>query len=278
MVPTLAEWRAQTSSVIEARRGSNNPEIKAIDRLLWVYGDDGRWPFSIVPLFDILKTIATWDKRRRGQRTLRCDSLEERRRGQNSKRTDAFENLWDSVIDHLNSRLVFVYQNEYAVVGPEDPQRFLVTTGILSCIAVGLCHTDLNIVALGHLKQSNAAQTSVEAMVDEFTKRLQSADTAWAGNKIRAVLCGGRHNTNDAKCAAIEDALLENGIPAVQIKRFNCLRTGENLIHLAIDRSDKSHFLFTEQIDAQTWPLRSSRAMGLKSQRTNSDQFFAYEF
>src|SRR5579863_4604422 len=104
MVPTLAQWKTQTSSDLEARRGNvSNPEILTVDNHLALYNQNGSWAVSVAPLFDILTTIEQWDKRRRGQRAQRSDPLQDKLRDQDSKRSVAFERLWDEVTDELRS-------------------------------------------------------------------------------------------------------------------------------------------------------------------------------
>lgn len=279
MVPTLAQWKTRTSSITEARRGNiSNPEILTVDNHLALYNGNGSLAVSVVPLFDILATIEQWDKRRRGQRSHRSDPLQDRLRDQDSTRSMALERLWDEVTDELKSTIVFVFQNEFEVLGPMAPQRFLVTTGILSCIAVGLWHTQIDVAALGHLKQTNDAQSSINDMVNEFTRQLRSAGAHWAGNQVRVFLCGGRRGINEAKAVAIVNALQGHGIADQNIDASECLRAGTNSVQVAIDRQNKGQFVFTEAIKDRVWTLRSQGAFDVASSRQMNDQFFKYAY
>jgi hypothetical protein len=172
---------------------------------------------------------------------------------------------------------MLVFQNEFAVLGPTDGQRFLATTGMLSCITVGMWHANLNVAALGHLKQSNPAQTSVDLMVAGFKEQLNRAGGAWRGRDIIAFLCGGRTGINDDKRNEILNALHSHGIRGDNIDLSNCLRPGDAAVNVAIDRTAKSQFMFTEPLKAREWALRTNGACTRSCNRQQGGEFFTYD-
>lgn len=257
-IPTKAQWRARTASRLPMR-GGHNPELLDIDRLLDLYEDFGTWTRSVEPLIRIRKKIAEWEARRdlQGDRD-------------DSGRKPAMEGLRGEVEARLGELVRDVAQCEYTTLTGNDGPRFIITTGLLSCIVVVLFDRVSRVATLAHLQEKNEAVRSIDIMLQ--------ASAGLIPIRAEVTLAGGRRTINDDKLAALIKALTDKGIHRLKIGQQNTLRdpNSRDSLNFAFDRHTGASNSFPAELvpEAEKWNLRTRAGLaraGAEASKSNQN-------
>ena len=160
MKMTLKEWKNATDKTFQNR--SKHPLLEMVDTVLENYlyptknSEAGDWNSLVKPLWNLLLAMDPWMKHR-------DDAKDPHRK--------AGRELALSIGEQLRSLMKLVGQGEFEVLGSEHPQRFLATSGMLSCMTVMLSDKDRDCCAMTHLYAAQIvngkAATNLMAVVNE---------------------------------------------------------------------------------------------------------------
>ena len=169
----------------------------------------------------------------------------------------------------LRKLVSFVFQCEYLVSSGNDDPRFLITTGVLSCIVVMIYEPVSKAASMAHLQEKNAAEESIAILVAAWKKE----STVWVPGRTIVTFVGGRAEINQQKLQDLEKSLARSKFDPDAFKKHSTLRPKDALaINVALDRHTGRSFLFSESVKEVEWNLRTVGARTRTGSQVNSKE------
>lgn len=241
LVPRRTDWTTAIEALDPALPGADAELFERIAHELDRFHALG--PFERrVPAFRILDDLAGWARTWGGQGT-RYERILQR--------------FWDPVQAWLRTEVVDIFAGEACVATSMPAPRFVCAQAVGTTIALFLFHPPTRGLGVLHLSARLSPAVGAEELVHGLERRLASG---WQGAEMEARFVGGVVGRDEARLAALRDALLAAGVSAGRIQPTLSPRSEEDgVLHLCFDRTEGWVRPFHPGYDPVHYNLRTTR-------------------